>query len=293
VSVTFPALAAAAVASAGLVWATSRRPWATDPTQLDPSGQPMPRTGGIAVLLVWLAACIAVDGVDTGPNAVLVTPVLLLGLHDDLTDSSPRIRTAVLAVLALAAAWWFGGIESVGLPGGVVVPMGPLAIPLGGAVILAVTVGFDFIDGLDGLAAGLAAMAALLLGLVSGDGGAVLLSVALLGFLVWNTPPAKVYLGDAGSNIAGFLVGTYLVRHARFEDGAFALLPALLLVAIPAFDTALALGRRARSGAGLFAGDSDHLHHRLARRHGVKRASSELLGVGAIAAVVAALLIEG
>lgn len=264
-----------------------------DAVERAPSGRPMPRTGGLALLVAWAVPVLWVDGLAAAPLVGLGAAAFALGLHDDLCDSSARARTTLLAVLALAAAGWMGGVEAVALPGLGSVSLGAAGVPLAAAVILATNVGFDFVDGLDGLAGGLGLVAAGGLVAVGGGTDAAALVGATAGFLVFNRPRASIYMGDSGSNLLGFVVGVGLVQHARLDDGAFGLLPAGLLVLVPALDTSLALLRRTRSGAGLFAGDQEHLHHRLAAKWGPSGALAGLLGGAAAAAVVAVLLLRG
>ena len=278
-----------------LILVPAARAWRgiLDAEERDASGRAMPRTGGPALLVAWAAPVLMVEGASSMPLVAMAAAAFGLGLYDDLRDSSPRARTVLLAGLALLAAWWCGGVEAVSLWGIGTVTVGAAGVPLAAAVILATNVGFDFVDGLDGLAGGLALVAAG--GLVAVGGGPALaaLAAATAGFLVFNRPRASIYMGDSGSNLLGFVLGVGLVQHARAGDGAFAVLPALLLVVVPALDTALALLRRTRSGAGLFAGDQEHMHHRLANRFGPTGALAVLLGGALLAAAVAVLLLRG
>ncbi len=288
-----PLAAGGLSAALALLYVPLARRWigVVDAQQTDRSGRPMPRGGGVALLAAWAVPVLWVLRLEAVPLVAMAGAATAIGLHDDLRRSSARLRALALGGLALAASWWVGGLAAVALPGLGVVPMGALAVPAGAAVVLATNVGFDFADGLDGLAAGLCLIACVGL-LWAGAGVEVAcLAGASAAFLVFNRPPASVYLGDSGSNLVGFLLGVALLRSARLESGAFALLPALLLVAVPAADTGSALLRRARGGEGLFAGDREHIHHRLGRRFGPAGALLVLLAVASAGTGIAAWLL--
>jgi UDP-GlcNAc:undecaprenyl-phosphate/decaprenyl-phosphate GlcNAc-1-phosphate transferase len=257
------------VALVALPVARAAAPWLglVDSQARDRAGQPVPRSGGVAIALGWAAACLLVGGDDLGILAVLGLGAFAIGLHDDLVKSSPRLRLALLALLAVGAAVAGFRVDSVLLPGIGSVPLGVLAIPLSAAWILGATVAFDVIDGLDGLASALVVVAGLGLMLTGGGGVGGAAAGALVGacaaLLFFNLPPASIYMGDNGSNLVGFVVGaTSLV--ALDSGGSFLLLPGLLLIAVPIVDAAIAVARRATRGD-LFGSDQEHLHHRLLR----------------------------
>lgn len=258
-----------------------------DPSDVDASGRPMPRAGGLALLLGLAVPLVWWRGAEVTHLAVLAA-AYAIGLHDDLRDSSPKVRLGMLAALATVAAAWMGGLPRVSVLG-FAVDVGPLAVPLAAAWILGCTVAFDFADGLDGLAAGLVLVAGGGLYLAHAGAEGLILAGAAGAFLLWNRPRASIYMGDAGSNLLGFAVGLMMVLGLR-DGAAFPLLAGLLLVAVPVADTAISLARRAGAGD-LFAGDTDHLHHRLDARFGAWGALGRLLGGAIVAAGVAVLLL--
>jgi UDP-GlcNAc:undecaprenyl-phosphate GlcNAc-1-phosphate transferase len=137
-----------------------------------------------------------------------------------------------------------------------------------GVTILLVN-GVNLIDGLDGLAGGVSAVAAgVFVLLLRGDsrGVACALGLALIGFLIYNCPPARVYLGDGGSYLIGtclaLLVATAWQTGVPSERG----LASLLVVALPAAEIVLAITRRARRRTSLTEGDRDHPYDRMVRR---------------------------
>lgn len=134
----------------------------------------------------------------------------------------------------------------------------------------------NFLDGLDGLAAGVVMIAAILLAIWSGrthDEGAgpllasqvlllppLILAAALLGFLVYNWAPASIFMGDAGAQFAGFTIGALAIL------GPAKIGTALLILAVPILDVAWVFIRRPMQGARFFSADAEHLHHRLLKR---------------------------
>jgi UDP-GlcNAc:undecaprenyl-phosphate GlcNAc-1-phosphate transferase len=269
-----------------------RRTDLVDRAAVDGVGRPISRAGGTALLLSWCVALSAAGqlGGELLPLLGTVSLAWLIGLHDDFTDSSPRLRVVLLAALAVGAATAGLRCENVALPGGTVFALGIWSIPLSALWILGTTVAFDFIDGLDGLALSLGALAAACFVLAGATGtfalAALTLAAAQLGLLAWNRPPATFYLGDNGSNLLGFALGGLSIVSLGGGVG-FPLVTALLLLAVPIVDAGSTVLRRGRSGGDLFESDLNHLHHRvLGRREGVLPALAQLVGAALAAAAV-------
>jgi len=212
----------------------------------------VPYLGGVAVFVA--VAC----GVATQRPVVLVplSLALLLGLADDVFDVSARIR--LLAEVAVGAA-----------AVSVVLVRGPLGAVVTVAFVVVLCNAVNLLDGLDGLAAGVVAAGAVGFAVAfDGSWSALALAVvgALAGFLVWNRPPARIYLGDAGSYLLGATLALLLAR--AWSPGAPIALGAgsLLFVAVPVADTAIAIVRRARSRRPLFLGDRGHVYDQLVDR---------------------------
>ena len=216
----------------------------------------------------------------------------LIGLHDDFTDSSPRVRVVLLALLSLTAAALGLRCESVDLPLIEPFALGQAAIPLSALWILGTTVAFDFIDGLDGLALSLGVLAAACLIFAGAEGtlalAALTFASAQIGLLAWNRPPALFYLGDNGSNLLGFALGALSVGSLGGEGG-FPVLTALLLIAVPFGDAVGTMVRRARGSGSLFDSDENHVHHRVLERRDQTLAALAQLVATALAAAVLGL----
>jgi UDP-GlcNAc:undecaprenyl-phosphate/decaprenyl-phosphate GlcNAc-1-phosphate transferase len=213
---------------------------------------PVPYLGGVAVLVAVAA------GAVTHLTLWLVAPALacFLGLADDLWGLDPRVRFVVEAGIGALAGVIIGGSVLWGL--------------LGSGCTLVLVNAVNLLDGLDGLAAGVCAVSALGLAAL-GRGGtrfvALALAGALVGFLVYNRPPARIYLGDSGSYLIGGILAGLLVAitaHTDRASSAIAVLP--LVVGFPLVDTAFAVVRRIRTRRPLFTGDRSHIYDQLVDR---------------------------
>lgn len=263
---TLPAVVAFLVTLLALPVAIGLAPWPglVDPVDRDRDGHPIARSGGLAIAIGWATGVLLLVGTEALPLVLAGLAVLAIGLHDDLTRSSPRLRLTVLAVICFGAALAGVRVEAAHLPGLGPVHLGVLGLPLSAAWILGTTVIFDFIDGLDGLAGSLAGLAGLGL-LLGGVGIGGVAAGALVGatgaFLLLNRPPAQLYMGDNGSNLVGFLVGA-ITLMALDRGGGFEVLPALLMISVPLLDGVTTILRRLSRGD-LFGADLEHIHHRL------------------------------
>jgi UDP-GlcNAc:undecaprenyl-phosphate/decaprenyl-phosphate GlcNAc-1-phosphate transferase len=277
--------------------------------------QSVPRLGGVAVVAAAaIALTVATAFLPQGTPGIVpaLQPFLLGGLLiflagvvDDVRGLGPAPK--VLVELAAAAVVMSSGllIERVTILGHTWA-LGWMAVPITAAWIVGVTNAFNLIDGLDGLAPGIAALAGAACGailIVRGHAPEAMLLAALvgamLGFLVYNFEPASIFLGDSGSLVTGFVLATTAI--AGWQKGATALASAvpLLIFALPIADAALALLRRAvarpAEGRSLRAimqrivePDREHIHHRLlALGWSVRHTVIVLYGVTALLSMLA------
>jgi len=285
--------------------------------------RPTPRLGGLGI--VWgfgVALAVLTHG---GPRwgtlaggggelvALLVGAALLIcvGLADDRRGLpwSIKLGASVLAALALYAGGWRVG--TLGIPGLGSVTTGAFALPLTVLWVALVTNAINLIDGLDGLATGVALVASLGLLVLPGAAGperalALALAGALSGFLWFNLHPALIFMGDAGSLFVGFVLAALTLRGGSgASPDAFPLVP-MLVLAVPLADTTFAIARRglaamraARSPASLmgevgrrvFAPDRGHVHHLLLLAGFSQRRSAALLWAVAVSFAFAAWLV--
>ena len=227
------------------------------PGPLKVHSRPVPYLGGAAVL-------VALAGPLVSARPSLLIPLVLaalLGIADDATDLSPVLRLAVEIGIGVGVAW-------------VAAPHDAGHVVLAVAVVLLLVNAVNLLDGLDGLAASVVALGAIgSFVVLSGSSATLALALvgALIGFLVWNRPPARVYLGDAGSYLLGTALAMLFVaasqRHASVVSGA------CLFAGVPVADTAVAIVRRLRAGTPLMRGDRGHVYDQLVDRGWTSRMS--------------------
>lgn len=240
--------------------------------------EPKPFLGGLAMYLAFALAMIAGGGLsDQGVVGILVCGglIMLLGIVDDKVALKPKVKLLGQIVVAALLVYGFDvQIVSIFSPlGERWVTFGLLSGPLTIFWIVAFVNVMNFVDGLDGLAAGISTIGALTLLLVSLQQDvpavAALLSAALagsaVGFLRYNFNPAKIFMGDAGSMFLGFTLAAISVHGVLKSALAVSVVVPVLALAVPIFDTAFAIIRRLAAGRSIGEADKDHLHHRLLR----------------------------
>ena len=259
-------------------------------------GETTPSAGGISIfvasVLVLLAALFVSKTVVQAFVALddLVWVVaggafllLVVGAVDDFRPLGPRTKllSQVLAGLAVAAT---GLTIDLGAMGCGFLAEKWIAIPLTVLWIVAITNATNLIDGLDGLASGICLVAFVVISVRSlGDGGlaaamiAAILAGSVLGFLGHNLHPAKVFLGDGGTMVLGFLIAVLPLLRAQVGVSIETMALTALALSVPLMDTAFAIVRRRMAGQPIFSADTDHIHHRLLRAGYGHRGASLLL----------------
>jgi len=235
--------------------------------------RPIPRIGGVAMalgafvpIMVWNCADGFVRAYLIGASILVVT-----GLLDDLRELSPRVKFGG-QFAAAAVAIFMGGVKITTL--GALLPEGTtlpdlIAIPLTLIAIVGVTNAVNMADGLDGLAGGICLLIFCAIGYLAfldNNGAIGLVSLALagviFGFLRFNTHPASIFMGDAGSQFLGFSAVTLALSLTQESEVLSPLLP-LLLLGLPVLDTLTVMTIRASQGRSLFSADKNHIHHSL------------------------------
>jgi len=202
----------------------------------------------------------------------LATAIMVLGLLDDRYRLGSMLRLAVQTGLAVAFVLT-GDRLTMFQTGGVAmkVAMGVVTV----VWIVGLTNSFNFLDNMDGLAASVGLIASLLFVGAQASVGSLFVPAVLLvlagalgGFLVHNRPPAKLFMGDAGSNFLGFMLGTLTVSGTFTRAGfsPYGVIAPLLVMAVPLYDTASVVLIRLREGRSPFQADRCHLSHRLVDR---------------------------
>ena len=252
--------------------------------------EPVPYLGGVAIALtitlITYASILYSDNTKTTFPLVsyLLLPAFLLGLMgliDDLRGLQPWPRLVVQSIVAIV-------VSLVRLKGNTVgVPLYNSLIDefLNILFIVGICNSINFFDNLDGGAAGTVAVSTFGIGVIAFNQGQELITAlsvvtfgAMLGFLIWNKSPAKIYMGDAGALFLGVVVS---VLSIRLNPGivpkwnSVSLLP--ILLAVPLLDTSVAVLSRIRRGISPFTGGKDHLSHRLMRKGLSKRGTAYCL----------------
>jgi UDP-GlcNAc:undecaprenyl-phosphate GlcNAc-1-phosphate transferase len=248
------ACAVAAAATPLAMWLARRVQLVDKPGPLKPQSSATPYLGGVAVALGMVVGIVAYRPLLLVPLGMALT----IGTFDDVRPLPPVLRlgaeliTAV--VLALMVATRFTGIVSFVL------------------VVLATVVlvnGFNLIDGLDGLCGSVTLASAVGFAVVLSSHGrylAVALAGAITAFLVFNRPPARIYLGDGGSYLIGTAIAALLALCWAPGEQLPTGIGALLLVFLPAAELAFAVVRRWRARTSLLTGDRDHPYDQLVRQ---------------------------
>lgn len=268
--------------------------------KLKPHARPIPYLGGTAICAAWALTLIAAMASGVVRDWQMMLPLLIggvamsiIGLIDDARDIPARLRLVLEALVigivivisgagvrlvdSVLVSWSLVTGYTISLPP--VVTM-PLSVLVGVFVVLGACNSTNLIDGLDGLCSGVTAIISFGFFLLAahlavwgysetGDPIRLALSIAMfaaaLGFLPWNFNPAQVFMGDAGSILLGYNCGMLILLFA--ERGILRwVLGALMIFALPVFDTLLAMFRRWRAGRSIFEGDRSHFYDQLVQR---------------------------
>lgn len=250
---------------------------------------PIPRMGGIGVYVgILLALSVFAYGrqhfgwaaefdVYVGSHirpywyVLSLTIMFVTGLIDDKFHLSPS-KKLIGQVLAASVATFSGlRLSEVVAPLGTgIIDLGWLAYPATIVFLVAYTNMFNLIDGLDGLASGIAHISSFTMFIVASMAGrmdsamqAMIMCGATLGFLVYNFHPASIFLGDSGSLLIGFMMGCISLMSVSRMAGLTTMLVPLIIAGIPIIDTLSAIIRRKKANVSIGHADKGHLHHRL------------------------------
>jgi len=279
-------------------WLSPRIGYVDRPGGRNVHGRVVPMGGGVAIFLTfvlfvllgvlmvtmgqgeknaslsWLRDQTQIMKVGNQVGGILLGALILLvlGLFDDIKNFGPWFKLVIHFAVAALVVIGFGVRLSLFVQG----------ISFGWIVsifwIVVILNAFNFLDNADGLSAGVAIVCAIVLLGVALTGGQILVSAflacligCLVGFLIHNFPPAKLFLGDAGSHVVGYLlaVGSLLTTFYNEKNpgtSKFSVLIPLIVMAIPLYDFISVVFLRWRAGASPFVGDHRHFSHRLLRR---------------------------
>jgi len=238
--------------------------------------RPIPRLGGLAIFIAFLFSVLMFAEITKPIRGVLIGSVIIviIGVIDDIKPLRAYIKLIVQIIAALVAVYHDIVIEIFSNPfvfsADEYVFLGYLKIPITVIWIVAITNSFNLIDGLDGLAVGVSTICSvvmLVISLMVSDPNVAVIMAALagacLGFMPYNFNPAKIFMGDTGALLLGYVLATVSILGLFKFYAVVSFAAPFLILALPLVDTAFAFIRRLLKGKNPMSPDRGHFHHRL------------------------------
>lgn len=245
----------------------------------------IPRIGGAAIFCsVLISRMVADNGVNEIQDSFILSlsPIIMIGLLEDLFfQTRPSIRLAAIIASNMIAIiitnYW---LPRIGIPALNHYMLGPLGIFVTIGVVTGITNAFNLMDGLNGLAAGISCLALVAINTISVKIGyeamihlSMMYIAALAAFLIMNFPRARVFLGDSGAYMLGFVISWFGIAILRYSESVRT--PTFLLLFIyPITDMIFAMARRTAYGRSPFSADAKHMHHLVMRLVAGEKSSS-------------------
>ncbi len=238
--------------------------------------KPIPRLGGLAIFYGFLIALLFFAKIDQQMKGMLIGSLVIVGIGilDDVKQLRALTKLAAQIAAAVVVVMNDVRIEAISVPSfvapGGILELGIFSIPITVAWIIIVTNAVNLIDGLDGLAVGISSIASFSLffiAILGGEQTVAIIAAALaggcLGFLPYNFNPAKIFMGDTGSQFLGFMLSVICIQGLFKGYVIISFIIPLLILGLPIFDTLFAICRRAWNHKPIMGADRGHLHHRL------------------------------
>jgi UDP-GlcNAc:undecaprenyl-phosphate GlcNAc-1-phosphate transferase len=244
-----------------------------EPRERGLSERMTPLLGGLAIFAGVVIAALVFLPLDAVYRAILAGAVVItiVGTLDDVVDLHPALKLAGQVGAAALPVAYGVTVDNFTLPFIHRVDLGGLGAPLTLVGLVLIMNVVNFSDGVDGLAAGVCAIAATSFSIIAFDLGkgpagvlAAIIAGAALGFLVHNFHPASVFMGDGGSNLLGYLLGAVIVEGSLKTNALIALVGPLVVLAVPFLDTGFVLAKRLKYRRPVYRADRWHFHHRMA-----------------------------
>ncbi|KJS81353.1 MAG: UDP-phosphate N-acetylglucosaminyl 1-phosphate transferase [Peptococcaceae bacterium BICA1-8] len=242
-----------------------------NPCQRKVHCKPMPRLGGLAIYIGFIAMVLLTQPLTQQIIGLVLgsTIIAMIGVVDDIKDLSPKLKLLGQIIAACVLVAFNIDVDYITHPfANGVVSLGYLSIPVTVLWVVGITNAVNLIDGLDGLAAGLSAIAAITLAIVGYSQGhmlmvvlSLMLAASTLGFLRYNFYPAQIFMGDSGSMFLGFNLSALAIMGFAKSITVISVFVPILILGIPIFDTMFAIIRRYFNGQPIFKADKEHLHH--------------------------------
>ncbi len=239
--------------------------------------KPIPRLGGapiFAALALGVTAMLLLGRMrwaEYSPLLLSNALIFSIGFFDDLKALGARVKLIGQIGVALILFSLGTSIDMLSNPlGAGSLDLGWWSLPLTVFWLVAIPNIINLIDGMDGLAGGFGLFLCLTLAFVGYVGSfpeviliSILMAGAISGFLFFNFPPARIFLGDGGAYLIGFFVATVSLKSSQKGSVIAALLVVIIALGVPILDTLFAILRRSIRGVPIFSADAEHIHHRL------------------------------
>ncbi|GGG89311.1 undecaprenyl/decaprenyl-phosphate alpha-N-acetylglucosaminyl 1-phosphate transferase [Staphylococcus pragensis] len=233
--------------------------------------KPVSVLGGTVILLSFLIGIWLGNPIEREVKPLVLGAIVmyLVGLIDDIYDLKPILKLIGQIIAASIVVIYGITIDFISFPMGPTIHFGILSIPITIIWIVAITNAINLIDGLDGLASGVSAIGLITIAFIAILQANIFIIMicsvligSLLGFLCFNFHPAKIFLGDSGALMIGFIIG--FLSLLGFKNITFiSLFFPIVILAVPFIDTLFAMIRRMRNGQHIMQADKSHLHHKL------------------------------
>jgi UDP-GlcNAc:undecaprenyl-phosphate GlcNAc-1-phosphate transferase len=222
----------------------------------------IPLLGGVAIYVTFISLALIVGSKESLYLATAALPLFVAGVLDDVVEFSAKIKFA-LQNLSFVLFFVLFHDQPMFLHHFSVT--GPIFYFISMCWFIGTTNSFNLLDGTDGQTSTIALCICAGLGFVGGqpDNTSLILFFSTLGFLAFNFPPAKIYLGDAGSNFLGFVLAAKAMLVNPTNSSLAYPLAMLFIFSLPLTDTVTAIFRRKKNNRGIMEGDQDHIHHKL------------------------------
>ncbi|AND83413.1 undecaprenyl/decaprenyl-phosphate alpha-N-acetylglucosaminyl 1-phosphate transferase [Clostridium tyrobutyricum] len=238
--------------------------------------KPIPLLGGLAIYFSFIITLILNRGELSSPEKGMIfgaTVIVIGGFIDDKYDIKPWCKLLFQILAALILIYFGIRITIITNPVSNIyqyIHIGMFSIPLTIIWVVGITNAMNLIDGLDGLAAGIALIASVTLSIIAilnGRNEAAIVTIifagSILGFLPYNFNPASIFMGDTGAQLLGFMLAAISIEGAIKSAAVFPIAVPILAFGIPIYDTLFAVIRRKINGKPIMSADKGHLHHRL------------------------------
>ncbi|NMA86364.1 MAG: undecaprenyl/decaprenyl-phosphate alpha-N-acetylglucosaminyl 1-phosphate transferase, partial [Tissierellia bacterium] len=265
--------------------------------------KPMPLMGGLAIYISIIITSLIFLPVDKTLISIIIggTIIVISGIIDDIKELSPRMKLIFQIAAAIVLILGDIKIDAITNPftkTSKLIDLGVFSIPITIFWIVGITNTLNLIDGLDGLAAGVAMISSLSFLAVANKFYYIpvmimssIIAGSCLGFLPYNFNPAKIFMGDTGALFLGFILAALSIEGVMKSVATIAVVVPIIILGVPIFDTTFAIFRRLLNGKSIAEADKGHLHHRLLRMgYSQKKTVLILYSISAVFGICATLI---